>query len=45
VFDTQLAQLFHIAEQLAIDVVFDFRHAGVTGLGLLALVRQRRQRA
>src|SRR5256884_6929482 len=25
--DAQLPQLFHVPEQLAVDVVFDFRHA------------------
>src|ERR1700720_1597884 len=27
-FDAQLTQLLHVAEQLAVDVVFDFRHTG-----------------
>src|SRR5437660_551265 len=37
--DAQLTQFFHVAEQLAVDVVFDFRHGGsargspVDGLG------------
>src|SRR5262249_46287200 len=32
----QLTQLLHVAEQLAIDVVFDFRHFAHAPAGLLA---------